>query len=83
MAQIKFTGICSGTQQKVSKQGNPYTVTSFAEVTPEGIKAFDVFGDLGLPYDPSPREYVLEASITGLSGVKLVSGLPKSGKSSQ
>ena len=72
MAKITFRGMCSGTSTKHSKKsGNDYQITSFVEVP--SLNKFEVFGDLGLPAHEDVRDYVLEAGITGLSNVVVVS----------
>lgn len=80
MAEIKFKGICSGTQAKTSAKGNAYQVTTFVELP--SLKTFDVFGNLGLVAHDTPVEYVLQGSITanGLSNVTVVSPAPASAK---
>ncbi len=72
MAQIKFVGICSGTEQKTSQKGMPYSITNFVDLA--NMKPFSCFGDLGLPKDLTPKEYVLEASVVQLGAVSVVSG---------
>lgn len=73
MAAVKFRGLCSGTQVKNKRDGSgTYTITRFVEVP--SMRPFDVFGDLGLKPSEEVREYEFEATITGLSEVKLVNG---------
>jgi hypothetical protein len=72
MAKIQFRGVCSGTEERLSKKtGNPYKITKFVEFP--SLQTFEVFGDLGLPAHEDVRDYVLEASVTGLGNVKVVS----------
>lgn len=74
MAVIKFRGMCSGTQKKVSKsKGTEYSVTTFVEVP--SLKPFDVFGDLGLPAHEDVRDYELEANIVQLGNVAVKNGV--------
>lgn len=82
MAQVSFRGICNGTVERVSqKTGKTYKITQFVEISDAGLTTLDVFGDLGLPRDVSIREYRLEARVTGLSGVSIITGakLPEKG----
>lgn len=70
MAQITFTGMCKGTETKVSSKTNrEYKITSFVDMTT--FKTFEVFGDLGLQPDTNPREYKLDATIVTLNDVKV------------
>jgi hypothetical protein len=58
MANLIFTGLCSGTEQKKSaKSGQPYNVTNFVDL--DGMTTISVFGDLHLVKDLTPREYTL------------------------
>lgn len=68
MAQVSFRGMCKGTETKTSqKTGNPYKITSFVDM--DTFKTFEVFGDLGLSPDTSPKQYVLSAVIGSLNSV--------------
>lgn len=72
MAKIQFKGLCSGTETKLSKKsGKDYQITKFVEMP--SLQTFEVFGDLGLAAHEDVREYVLEANVTGLGNVKVVS----------
>lgn len=82
MARIVFTGLCGGTVEKVSsKTGKPYKITDFTDLSGSKMKVFQVFGDLGLPKDLTPKEYVLDASVVSLGDVQVVSGV--SGKTAK
>ena len=77
MARILFTGLCSGTEQKISKAGKPYSITNFVDLA--DMKPFSCFGDLGLPKDMTPKPYELNASVVQLGAVEVVAG-GKTGK---
>lgn len=75
MARITFTGLCNGTEEHVSeKTGKPYKSTEFVDLTGKRMQVFMVFGDLGLPKDTTPREYVLEGQVVSLGGVRVAGG---------
>ena len=65
MAQVKFVGMCSGTESKVSKKGGNYSITRFVEFP--SMNTFEIFGDLGLARSETPREYILEGELIGLN----------------
>jgi len=56
--KVTVNAMCSGSQTKKSQKGNNYTLTNFVDV--DTMRTFSVFGDLGLPADKTPREYVLD-----------------------
>jgi hypothetical protein len=72
MATIKFRGMSSGTQKKVSKAGKDYAVTTFVEIP--SMKSFDIFGDLGIPAHEDVREYEFDANIVQLGNVTVKNG---------
>lgn len=72
MAKISFRGVCSGTETRKSKKtGNEYQITTFVEFPT--LKPFEVFGDLGLKAHEDVRDYELEANVTGLGNVRVLS----------
>jgi hypothetical protein len=76
MAKVIVYGVCNGTQSLTSKKtGKEYKVTSFVDF--DNFQTFQVFGDLGLSKDVTPREYQLEGTVLSLSSVKLLSGSAK------
>lgn len=76
MATIKFIGLCGGTQEATSaKTGKPYKFTEFTEVGGSSMRSFRLFGDLNLPRNMVPQEYVLEAGIEQLADVKVLSSV--------
>lgn len=75
MAKIMFLGMCMGTVTKTSqKTGKPYSVTTFTDLSGNDAPSFQVFGDLGLSRDLTPREYVLEGSIVNVNNVSVLPG---------
>lgn len=80
--RFKFTGITTGTEMKISnKSGSPkpYHITRFTEIP--SLKAFDIFGDLGIQQSMVPTEYELEGDSLGMQNVTVVSGSLASGPS--
>ena len=75
MAEIRFTGLCGGTVKKKSKKGSDYSITQFTDLSGSQMSTFEVFGELGLVRDMTPREYFLDAKIVSLGNVQVLAGM--------
>lgn len=70
---LKFRGLCSGTETKISKKsGQPYQITRFVEMP--SLKTFEVFGDLGIPVTMEPTDWELQGDIENVSNVQVLGG---------
>jgi len=70
---LKFKGLTSGTEQKMSRAGQPYHITKFVEIP--SMNTFECFGDLGLPAVVVPTDFELSADVTGVKNVVVISGV--------